>query len=1348
MLQWSVPSAISSMITNTVYNGTGIIQKTGAGTLGNGNNNFNVNMAAGGVFDEQAGDINFGGGHTIFGSNLGSLNVASGASFHISDTAVQFDALTGSGSINNAYNNSTPTLTIGAAGTTNNATYGVVGNSATFSGVIGYAQTYNTVSVGTMNLVKAGNGTQVLSGFNGYTGTTAISGGTLQIGGAGYLGGGNYAGAISNSGAFVMNSSANQTLAGAITGSGALYQLGSGQTTLTASNSYTGVSTVGAGVLEFGQTGAMYAGNSANWTTTNLVVQSGATMALAVGATNGFTAGNVQTIAALGTAAGGFKSGSLLGLDTSGGNFSYGNVIANPNSGANVLGLVKLGGNTLTLSTNNTYTGTTTVNGGTLSTTAGNTGTGAVGSSSAVIVNNGAAIAVSTGGDNSFVGYTTSSSKTITINAGGLITDGGANSNHLNALVLNGGTLSAVTPDGSYGNWNFDQGVSTPGSGRTSYISGGNALLTQAGGTLFNVGAGDTINVSTVLAHISGQTDNGLVKSGPGSLLLTAADTYTSNTSITAGTLAVSGTGSLNSGSYAAAIANSGALAINTSTAQTLGGAITGSGSLTEAGPAMLTLSNAGDTYSGATNVSGGTLLLSGATPLPNSTLSLGAAGVFSTLDGRREPPRSEGLSMAGGAKLTMDWGDTLSTSATATTAGTVNLVLPNSGFTSGTQYTLIQAGGGLGTAANYNVFLPNAANYSAALSVSATGVTLTPTAATALTTAYWYGGQVPGAPAAMALSGGTASNWSAGPSYTVTGLVPGASTNVVFSTSTGATQQANVVLGANTTINSLTFSDTNAVTIGGDGYTLTLASSGTGASSAINVNQNATIGTNVALNAAQTVTINSGALTLGGSGLLNGGNYAGAIVNNSALVMNSTSAGTLSGVISGTGALNQLGSGLTTLTGSNIYTGNTTVGANTLQMGAGGTTGMVGPGTVAVASGATFEVNRSDNMALANSLSGAGTFYKQGSNTLTYSGTSTALSGTIRLAGGAFTVAPGASITNVGTATQDNATAATWNVNGTLGATTVSVAPGGGSWSSATGVVNVNSGGSMTATTMNLSDSGRGLCGHFQRHGERQFRRHADGRQHEHVVQHVRLPELHDNCQRQRNSQREQPAGRVGWRLWREHEPPHRQPECGRIAQCDDDQSFTVGWRQSNKAAQSERRDAGQSSRHEPDRRQRDGDHAGRGDQQHAVGGVAHEFSDLGRGHRRRRGNHYRRRRDVHLHGRRHLPRHDDRQRRHAADRQQQRRGLACRPGGPQFRQHGLLSLGCGRLLQRRDQRHGQRGQAGRGNDDPLRLQHVRRQCDDLGRHPGHWRRRSFGRRQLCRRHRQQWRPGREHRR
>ena len=132
------------------------------------------------------------------------------------------------------------------------------------------------------------------------------------------------------------------------------------------------------------------------------------------------------------------------------------------------------------------------------------------------------------------------------------------------------------------------------------------------------------------------------------------------------------------------------------------------------------------------------------------------------------------GLNLSGGAGLVMDLGDRLSTTA-AITAGNITIALTSSGnVTSGTGYSAIQATGGGLASATYNL-LANNPNYTATLSVTSTSVTVKPTSLTPLSSAYWYGGEVAVAPAAMALSNGTLSNWSTGQGYAATGLVPGA---------------------------------------------------------------------------------------------------------------------------------------------------------------------------------------------------------------------------------------------------------------------------------------------------------------------------------------------------------------------------------------------------------------------------------------------------------------------------------------------------------------------------------------------------------------------------------------------
>lgn len=129
---------------------------------------------------------------------------------------------------------------------------------------------------------------------------------------------------------------------------------------------------------------------------------------------------------------------------------------------------------------------------------------------------------------------------------------------------------------------------------------------------------------------------------------------------------------------------------------------------------------------------------------------------------------------------------------------------------------------------------------------------------------------------------------------------------------------------------------------------------------------------------------------------------------------------------------LDKAGAGRWTLTGNSTYTGGTTVSAGTLQLGNGGTAGMVGSGDVAISSGATLVTNRSDSFTISNNITGAGSLVISntpgGSTTLasssnTYSGGTTVSSGTLvftnvsgsATGGGTVTVAASATLAGTG---------------------------------------------------------------------------------------------------------------------------------------------------------------------------------------------------------------------------------------------------------------------------------------------------------------------------------------------
>jgi autotransporter-associated beta strand protein len=136
---------------------------------------------------------------------------------------------------------------------------------------------------------------------------------------------------------------------------------------------------------------------------------------------------------------------------------------------------------------------------------------------------------------------------------------------------------------------------------------------------------------------------------------------------------------------------------------------------------------------------------------------------------------------------------------------------------------------------------------------------------------------------------------------------------------------------------------------------------------------------------------------TLGSGPVLNGGTLAFNRDNSAQLIV--------ANAISGSGGLQQSGTGTTVLTGSNTYTGTTQITQGTLQVGGGGTTGMLGTGAVTVTSPGTLAFNRSDTLTVSNVISGTGAVNQTGTGTTlltaanTYTGGTTISAGTITLA-------------------------------------------------------------------------------------------------------------------------------------------------------------------------------------------------------------------------------------------------------------------------------------------------------------------------------------------------------------
>ncbi|MFT3785478.1 MAG: glycosyl hydrolase [Tepidisphaeraceae bacterium] len=259
------------------------------------------------------------------------------------------------------------------------------------------ALTVSSVIAGIGALTKAGTGTFYLTGDNLFTGTTTIAAGILQLGAGGATG--SLVSDIINNGQLIVDRSTDTTLAGVILGSGSLAKYGAGRLILAGVNSFSGGATIGANagagvVRATGNnalgTGAVTLGPGGNASTARLELANNVTIpnAISLAFRNNTTpavqniSGNNRLSGTISLQVGGSTvifqsdaglltlgaitsaaSGSRIPTLTGSGNGLVNGVISD---GSGVVGIIKSGAGTWTLSAVNSYTGTTTVTAGTL----------------------------------------------------------------------------------------------------------------------------------------------------------------------------------------------------------------------------------------------------------------------------------------------------------------------------------------------------------------------------------------------------------------------------------------------------------------------------------------------------------------------------------------------------------------------------------------------------------------------------------------------------------------------------------------------------------------------------------------------------------------------------------------------------------------------------------------------------------------------------------------------------------------------------------------------------------------------------------------------------------------------
>ncbi|WP_445379179.1 autotransporter-associated beta strand repeat-containing protein [Pseudochrobactrum asaccharolyticum] len=1087
----------STLVIRSVVSGEGALTKTGIAILALfGTNTYAGGTALNGGEIEVRADANLGvassalsfdGGRlrTGAGFNMNRATVlnAGGGTFDVAiGTLAQAGVISGAGALTKS---GTGTLTLSgtntyAGGTTittgqviamNGSALGTgaVTNVAALELNFATDQTFVNVMSGTGALAKTGAGTVTLTGIDSSAGAVSVVNGGLTLSQAGTFTAASYTMAANTTttidgssklnvaGAFSQN--ANSTLNTAI---------GVNNPPIVTANTATLDGTLN--ITGFNGNLATTASALANNTVTLINTTNGITGNFAavnidgaaspvdyVVRTAGKSADNRQYNVGFGLTwfAGPAAGNGIFTLANTADTFDVDVVLSNQTgpftSGWNGNELTKAGDGTLTLSAVNTYSGATAVNAGTLRTGIVN----AFAQSSAVRLASGTTLDL--GGFNQ-IAKQLSGAGNVTLGAGVLTADIATGATLSGVISGTGSLIKTGTGDWTLSGTNIYAGGTAINGGvvavgadtnlgaATGALSfDGGTLRTTAGltmnrATMLNAGGG-TFDVTTgTLAQagvISGSGD--ITKSSTGTLILSGANTYTGTTTVTAGTLMINGN---QTGATGQTTVQSGA---------TLGGRGTIGGNVSIAAGA--TLAPSAETTPSTLTINGNLVLAA----TSNLNYQFGAAGVVGgplndlvnvngnlTLAGQLNVTASAGGTFGAGVYRLMNYTGSLTNNGL--TLGTPNADLRvqtsinnqvNLVNTAGTSLSfwdgdagpkndgVIQGGNGIwfGSAANDNwtdqTGMINA-GFDGALAIfgGAAGTVTVDNSAGAVTASGMQfitdGYSIQGG--AIGLTGAQSMIWVGDGSAASAGY-----TATISSVLTGTTQVVKTDLG--TLILSGINTYTGGTAING-GIVVVGADANLGATAGALSFDDGTLRTTAGLMLARATTLNAG----------------GGTVDTMSFDT------TMSGVVSGAGALTKTGTGILTLSSTNTYAGGTAINGGVIEVSADANLGVatgalsfdggtlrttaglnMNRATVLNAGGATFDVT-TGILAQAGAISGTGPITKSSTGTLilsgtnTYTGTTTVTAGTLMINGnqtgatGQTTVQSGATLGGRGT--------------------------------------------------------------------------------------------------------------------------------------------------------------------------------------------------------------------------------------------------------------------------------------------------------------------------------------------